>query len=111
MIDEELLDGHAAWKEATVMASQGIDGKLKPELQWRMEVTDKLANRLFAVDIHAGAGPAGALVCFCGAVVAGLHPAMTPASGACVRGAFPTRASARLSAASWAHLEPLSVRR
>ena len=40
---EELPDKHAAWKEATVMAGQTLqsqDGKLKPGLGWRMEVTD-----------------------------------------------------------------------
>jgi hypothetical protein len=51
---EELPDKHAAWKEATVMAGQtlqGIDGKLKPGREWRMEVTDEFANPLYVLPI------------------------------------------------------------
>jgi hypothetical protein len=36
---EELPDKHAAWRKATVTAGQilqGIDGKLKPDREWRM---------------------------------------------------------------------------
>jgi hypothetical protein len=39
---EDLPDKHAAWREATVMAAQmlqGIDGKLQPGHDWQMEVT------------------------------------------------------------------------
>lgn len=53
---EELPDKHAAWKEATVMAGQtlqSLDGKLKPGLGWRMEVTDEFANALYVLHIHA----------------------------------------------------------
>ncbi len=53
---EELPDKHAAWKEATVMAGQtlqNLDGKLKPGLGWRMEVTDEFANALYVLHIHA----------------------------------------------------------
>jgi hypothetical protein len=53
---EELPDKHAAWKEATVMAGQtlqGLDGKLKPGLGWRMEVTDEFANVLYVLHIYA----------------------------------------------------------
>ena len=46
----------AAWKEATVMAGQtlqGLDGKLQPDKEWRMEVTDEFANRLYVLHINA----------------------------------------------------------
>jgi hypothetical protein len=41
---EELPDKQAAWHEETVMAGQtlqGLDGKLQPDKEWRMEVTDE----------------------------------------------------------------------
>jgi hypothetical protein len=53
---EELPDKHAAWKEATVTAGQilqGIDGKLTPERDWRMEVTDEFQKTLYVLHIHA----------------------------------------------------------
>jgi hypothetical protein len=53
---EELPDKHAAWKEATVMAGQtlqGLDGNLKPGREWRMEVTDEFANPLYVLHINA----------------------------------------------------------
>jgi hypothetical protein len=53
---EELPDKHAAWKEATVMAGQslqGLDGALKPGHDWRMEVTDEFRNTLFVLHIQA----------------------------------------------------------
>jgi hypothetical protein len=53
---EELPDKHAAWKEATVMAGhtlQGLDGKLQPDREWRMEVTDEFANPLYVLHIAA----------------------------------------------------------
>jgi len=55
-IGEELPDKHAAWKEATVMAGQilqGLDGKLTPERDWRMEVADEFQNTLYVLQIHA----------------------------------------------------------
>ncbi|MET4037854.1 hypothetical protein ABIB94_009381 [Bradyrhizobium sp. JR7.2] len=55
-VGEELPDKHAAWKEATVTAGQilqGIDGKLTPGHDWRMEVTDEFQNRLYVLHIHA----------------------------------------------------------
>jgi hypothetical protein len=51
---EELPDKHAAWKEATVMAGQtlqGLDGNLKPRREWRMEVTDEFANPLYVLPL------------------------------------------------------------
>jgi hypothetical protein len=32
---------------------QGLDGKLKPGLGWRMEVTDEFANVLYVLHIYA----------------------------------------------------------
>jgi hypothetical protein len=53
---EELPDRHAAWKEATETAGQilqGLDGKLKPERDWRMEVADEFQNVLYVLHISA----------------------------------------------------------
>ena len=53
---EELPDKHAAWEEATVTAGrmiQGIDGKLKPGHDWRMEVADEFQNTLYVLHINA----------------------------------------------------------
>ncbi|MCJ9700017.1 DUF6894 family protein [Bradyrhizobium sp. SHOUNA76] len=55
-VGEDLPDKHAAWKEATVMAGQtlqGIDGKLVPGREWRMEVKDEFQNILFVLHINA----------------------------------------------------------
>jgi len=53
---EELPDMQAAWKEATVTAGQmiqGIDGRLRPGAEWRLEVTDEFANPLYVIYVHA----------------------------------------------------------
>ncbi|MBV9984170.1 hypothetical protein [Bradyrhizobium sp.] len=53
---EELPDMHAAWKEATVTAGQmiqGMDGRLRPGTEWRLEVTDEFANPLYVIHVHA----------------------------------------------------------
>jgi len=53
---EELPDKHSAWQKATVMAGrtlQGLDGKLQPGREWRMEVTDEFANPLYVLHINA----------------------------------------------------------
>jgi hypothetical protein len=53
---EELPDKHAAWREATVMAGQtlqGLDGKLQPDREWRMEVRDEFDEPLYVLHIHA----------------------------------------------------------
>ncbi|AND89891.1 MULTISPECIES: DUF6894 family protein [Bradyrhizobium] len=53
---EELPDKHAASKETTVTAGQmlqGIDGKLVPGRDWRMEVTDEFQNMLYVLHIRA----------------------------------------------------------
>lgn len=55
-VGEELRDKHAAWKEAAVTAGQmlqGIDGKLKPGRDWRMEVTDEFQNTIYVLHIQA----------------------------------------------------------
>ena len=55
-VGEELPDRHAAWKEATITAGQilqGLDGKLQPNRDWRMEVTDEFANPLFVINVSA----------------------------------------------------------
>ena len=55
-VGEELPDKNAAWREATVMAGQtlqGLDGKLQPDREWRMEVTDEFANPLYILHINA----------------------------------------------------------
>ena len=55
-LGEELPDRHAAWKEATITAGQilqGLDGKLQPNRDWRMEVTDEFANPLFVIKVSA----------------------------------------------------------
>jgi hypothetical protein len=53
---EELPDKHAAWQEATIMAGrtlQSIDGKLKPDREWRMEVMDEFQNPLYVLHMNA----------------------------------------------------------
>jgi hypothetical protein len=53
---EELPDKHAAWEEATVTAGQilqGLDGKLQPDREWRMEVMDEFQNPLYVLHINA----------------------------------------------------------
>ncbi|TWA92570.1 DUF6894 family protein [Bradyrhizobium stylosanthis] len=55
-VGEELPDQQAAWKEATVMAGQslqGLDGHLRPGREWKMEVTDEFGNPLFVLRISA----------------------------------------------------------
>jgi hypothetical protein len=32
---------------------QGLDGRLRPERDWRMEVTDEFANPLYVLHINA----------------------------------------------------------
>ena len=53
---EELPDKHAAWEEATITAGQilqSLDGKLKPDREWRMEVMDEFQNPLYVLHINA----------------------------------------------------------
>lgn len=52
----ELPDRHAAWEEATTAAGEiirGIDGSLKPDRDWRLEVTDEFANPLWEIHVKA----------------------------------------------------------
>ena len=53
---EELPDKHAAWREATVTAGQilqGLDGRLRPQEDWSMEVVDEFQNTLYTLRISA----------------------------------------------------------
>lgn len=53
---KDLPDRHAAWKAAVETAGQrlkGLDGKLKPECDWRIEVTDEFQKTLYALHIGA----------------------------------------------------------
>ena len=55
-VGEELPDRDAAWREATVTTGQIIqdmDGKLEPNTEWRMEVTDEFANPLYLIQVSA----------------------------------------------------------
>jgi hypothetical protein len=53
---EELPDAQAAWREATVTAGQiiqDLNGRLRPDRDWRMGVTDEFANRLYVIHLYA----------------------------------------------------------
>jgi len=53
---EELPDHYAAWQEATTTAGrilQGLDGRLRPGKEWRMEVTDEFANAIYVIRVNA----------------------------------------------------------
>jgi hypothetical protein len=56
---EELADGHAAWREATMMAGEiirDIDGKLRPGQCWELEVIDEFRNPLYVISVRARKG-------------------------------------------------------
>jgi len=53
---EELPDKHAAWAEATKVAGQtirDIDGKLRPDQDWRLEVRDEFGGPLWEIRVSA----------------------------------------------------------
>ena len=55
-VGEDLPHKYAAWQEATKTAGQileSIDGRLRPECEWRMEVADEFQNPLFVIRINA----------------------------------------------------------
>lgn len=55
-VGQELSDKHAAWGVATKTAGEilrDLDGRLKPEREWRMEVQDEFRQRLFVLHISA----------------------------------------------------------
>lgn len=55
-IGEELADDDAAWKEATVTAGkllQDLDGTLKPDREWRMEVSDESGKLVWVLRVLA----------------------------------------------------------
>lgn len=52
----ELADKDEAWEKATAVAGriiQGLDGKLRPGHDWRMEITDEFANPLWEIHVRA----------------------------------------------------------
>ena len=55
---EDLPDAQAAWREATKTAGQilrDLDGGLRPGQEWRLEVTDENAKRLYVLRVIAEA--------------------------------------------------------
>lgn len=51
---EELRDDEAAWREATLVAGEmfkDIDGKLRPEQKWSLEVADEQRKPLYIICI------------------------------------------------------------
>jgi hypothetical protein len=54
-IGEDLPDRFAAWNEATKSAGQSLqdlDGKLRPGMEWCMEVRDELGRQVYAIRIR-----------------------------------------------------------
>jgi uncharacterized protein DUF6894 len=59
-IGEELADDDAAWHEATVIAGElfsEIDGRFRPEMEWRLEVRNQQRAPLYVIRIHAETFP------------------------------------------------------
>jgi hypothetical protein len=59
-IGEELADDDAAWREATIIAGElfsEIEGTLRPELEWRLEVKNQQRAPLYVIRIHAETFP------------------------------------------------------
>ena len=53
---EELPDNEAAWNEAVQLASEifkDIDGKLRPQDEWSLEVSDGLRTPLYRIHIRS----------------------------------------------------------
>jgi hypothetical protein len=53
-LGEELEDDQAAWKEATLVASEmfrDIDGKFQPSQRWSLEVADSAGKPLYYIRI------------------------------------------------------------
>jgi hypothetical protein len=56
MEGEELPNKEAAWREATLMAGElfkDLDGKLRPDHEWSLEVTDERRNPLYYIRVSA----------------------------------------------------------
>ena len=52
----ELADRDAAWQEATMATGEmirSLDGKLRPNHEWRMEVTDQQGDVLWVIRVSA----------------------------------------------------------
>jgi hypothetical protein len=55
-VGEELPDDMAAWHEATASAGQSIrdlDGKLKPGIDWRMDVLNERRRTIYSIEVKA----------------------------------------------------------
>jgi hypothetical protein len=55
-VGEELPDRHAAWKEASETLSriiQDIDGNLRPDRPYRLEVIDEAGTPIFEMKVTA----------------------------------------------------------
>jgi hypothetical protein len=53
-VGDELANDDAAWYEATLVAAQtfrDIDGKFRPDQEWRLEVTNDHQTPLFSIRI------------------------------------------------------------
>jgi uncharacterized protein DUF6894 len=55
-VGEEFPDRHAAWSEATRYAGEvirDIDGRLQPDVEWRLDVTDEKGWALYRIVVSA----------------------------------------------------------
>lgn len=53
-VGEDLPNDEAAWREATVTAGEifkDVDGRLRPNQQWSLEVTDHNKRPIFQIQI------------------------------------------------------------
>lgn len=53
-VGEEFPNDEAAWREATMLAGEifkDVDGRLKPDQEWSLEVTDRNQKPLFLIHI------------------------------------------------------------
>jgi hypothetical protein len=53
-LGEDLPNDEAAWREATIVAGQifrDIDGKLRPNQDWTLDVADESRSPLFQIHI------------------------------------------------------------
>jgi hypothetical protein len=54
-IPEELPNDEEAWQKATVFAGEifkDVDGRLRPDSEWSLEVADESRNPLFMIHIY-----------------------------------------------------------
>ena len=53
-VGAELLDDEAAWRQVTTLAGEvfkDVDGRIRPDQEWGLEVTDQDGASLFQIDI------------------------------------------------------------